>query len=112
MLTIILGMENYKADVAATMQEGLEKTRRGNYDLILLDWYIIDGTGLELCLKIREFDQRTPILFYSAVADAPHVKQAMEAGAQGYLVKPIGIDDLMQKVARYTGVSKEHESNQ
>lgn len=107
MITVMLGMEGCKIDSAATMQEGLKKVRQGDYGLILLDWQFEDGTGLELCQKIRKFDERTPIVFYSGVAEERHINEAIEAGAQGYLVKPVGIDELLQKVVYYTGAGNE-----
>lgn len=112
MLTVALGIEGCKTDSAATMKEGLAKAREGNYDLILLDWYYEDSTGLELCRKIREFDEHTPIIFYSGVSEESHIKEAVEAGAQEYLVKPVGIDELLQKVVQYIGIGKTYESNQ
>ncbi len=69
--------------------------------MILLDWYFEDGTGLELCQMIRAFNTRTPILFYSGVDSKTVIKQAMSAGAQGFLVKPVGMDDLLHTVSFY-----------
>lgn len=55
-------------------------------------------TGPQLTQKLREFDVRTPILFYSAAAFDYDKENARLAGAQGYLVKPSDSDHLTEAV--------------
>jgi DNA-binding response OmpR family regulator len=81
--------------------EGLTLAKKEHFDLILLDWFFGDGTGLELCRMIRAFDSETIILFYSGVVDKAEIQQAISGGAQGFLVKPIGIEDLVLTVSRF-----------
>ena len=101
MITLLLGQAGYEVIVAMTIADGLTLARKEHFDLILLDWFFGDGTGLELCRMIRTFDSQTVILFYSGVVDKAEIKQAISAGAQGFLVKPIGIEDLVQTVSRF-----------
>lgn len=56
-------------------------------------------SGDELTRRIREFDSDTPILFYSGAAQESAKESACASGAQGYLVKPAGMDELVDKVA-------------
>ena len=49
---------------------------------------------------IRRFDQTTPILFYTAATFEAHKKAALDAGAQAYLVKPVGLDELLDEVQK------------
>jgi DNA-binding response OmpR family regulator len=100
MITLLLGQAGYEVIQAMNIAEGLTLARRERFDLILLDWFFGDGTGLELCQMIRAFDSQTVILFYSGAVEKDEIKQAISAGAQGFLVKPIGIDDLVQNVSR------------
>jgi DNA-binding response OmpR family regulator len=59
------------------------------FDLIILDnWYVADGHGIDLCRRIRCLDPTTPILFYSANAVPGDIQRAFEAGAQAYLALP------------------------
>ena len=51
-------------------------------------------TGIELCQRIRSFDQKTPILFCSGAVTESDRKAALNAGAQGYLAKPFDPDKL------------------
>lgn len=63
-------------------------------------------SGEELCKKIREFDSKTPILFYSGAAYDSDKKRAVDSGAQGYLVKPVAEDKLLAEVVRIIAESK------
>lgn len=101
MIMLLLGQSGYEVIAAMNIAEGLTLAKREHFDLILLDWFFDDGTGLELCRMIRAFDSETVILFYSGVVDKDEIKHAISAGAQGFLVKPIGIEDLVQTVSRF-----------
>ena len=74
--------------------------RRGYFDLYILDNLLPDGSGVDLCRRIRGFDPHTPILFYSACAYPRDLQAAFSAGAQEYLVKPVSFDNLTQAVAK------------
>ena len=73
---------------AQTADDGLELARKNSYALILLDIGLPDKDGLEVCREIRRFDQKTPILFYTAFAELLDQEEATKAGAQGCLRKP------------------------
>jgi DNA-binding response OmpR family regulator len=63
-------------------------------------------SGEDLCVKIREFDSKTPILFYSGAGYPADKERARAAGAQGYLVKPVLDDELVTEVVRIIAESK------
>jgi two-component system, OmpR family, response regulator len=109
MMCVLLGMEGYEAVLASGVSEGLSLAKAGSFDLILLDWHFEDGTGIELCRMIRAFDEQIPIFFYTGVAYESELKKALMAGAQGCLVKPVDMNDLMQTVSRYSS-SKESQA--
>jgi DNA-binding response OmpR family regulator len=100
-VTLLLSGVGYEVTHALTVAEGLRLAKRSSFDLILLDWVFEDGDGLELCQMIRAFDANTPILFYSGVAYEAEIKRAMSAGAQGFLVKPLGTEHLVQAVSGF-----------
>jgi DNA-binding response OmpR family regulator len=106
MMRALLGMEGYEAVLASGVSEGLSLARAESFDLILVDWYFEDGTGVELCRMIRAFDGEIPIFFYTGVTYESELKKALKAGAQGCFVKPVDMNDLMQTVSRYSS-SKE-----
>jgi DNA-binding response OmpR family regulator len=92
---------------ARDFNEGLRLARRGYYDLYILDNWLPEGSGIRLCRLIREFDPHTPILFYSACAYPRDKQAAFSAGAQAYLTKPVGFDELTQAVALLASVPHE-----
>jgi DNA-binding response OmpR family regulator len=100
-------LAEYTLICARNFDEGLRAARRGYFDLYILDNWLPDKSGVELCGAIREFDPHTPILFYSAAAYAKDIQESLLAGAQAYIVKPIIPDELRQAVARLISVPPE-----
>ena len=104
MLTLLLGHAGYEVEHALSVGDGLRKARRGGFDLILLDWSFADGTGLDLCRRIRAFDSQTPIVFYTGEMDENAIELAIGAGAQEYLIKPVAVESLLQAISEYVNV--------
>jgi len=69
------------------------------FDLYLLDLWLPDGIGLELARAIREVDNETPIVFFSAAAYETDRFEAMQAGAQAYLTKPAKPSELCRVIS-------------
>jgi CheY-like chemotaxis protein len=103
-------LTEYTLTCARNFSEGLGLARQGGFDLYLLDNWLPDKSGVELCRAIREFDPHTPILFYSAAAYQRDIEEAIRAGAQDYLAKPIHPDELKQAVVRLISVTGETDS--
>lgn len=101
----LLAESGYDVTHTGTIAEGLHLAKTRSFDLLLLDWQLKDGTGIELCQMIRTFNTETPILFYSAKADESAAKQASSAGAQGCLVKPVEVVKLLQTISQYAAAS-------
>ena len=100
MLCSLLGLVNCETSTAATTAEALEKIEGGGFDLYLLDNWLPGGSGVDLCAKIRETDPSTPIVFYSGASLASEREEALAAGAQAYLVKPLDLSVLVETVKR------------
>ena len=100
-------LEEHALFYARDFDEGLRLARLGYFDLYIIDNYLPDGSGIGLCLAIREFDPYTPILFYSAAACERDLEDALRAGAQDYLIKPVIPDELMQAVSLLISVPPE-----
>jgi CheY-like chemotaxis protein len=65
---------------------GLRQAATEKFDVILVDYYLPDGTGLELCVLIRAFDPDTPILLVTATHTITH-EQVIAVGGQGVIRK-------------------------
>ena len=102
----VMAMNNCKVIAAADCEDALRLARTSHFDLYLIDNWMSGGSGIELCRKLREFDTCTPILFYSGAAFETDKQQAFAAGAQGYLVKPAGPDELIAEVNRIVSASR------
>jgi len=101
---VALSLPDYRIVGAHNFTEGMRFANKKYFDLYILDNWLPDGTGIELCRRIREFDPHTPIVFCSAAAFEFDKQQALSAGAQVYLVKPVDYEELQLTVARLTSV--------
>jgi len=88
LVTLVLEQKRFEVVTGSTIKSGVALAGSQKFDLYLLDSWLPDGSGLELCRLIREFDKATPILFYSAAAYEMDRVEALKCGAQAYLVKP------------------------
>lgn len=98
MLSGLLGLIDCQTTTAGTAAEALELIARERFDLYLLDNWLPGGSGVELCREIRRSDPSTPIVFYSGAGLESEREEAMEAGAQAYLVKPGDAAALVETV--------------
>jgi DNA-binding response OmpR family regulator len=103
-----LTLEEHTLICAHDFDQGLLAARRRYFDLYILDNWLPDGSGVELCHNIREFDPHTPILFNSAAAYPRDIREAIRAGAQQYLVKPVVPSELRLAVAQLISSAREN----
>ena len=107
LIVIMMQTWGYSITGVRTIAEGLRLAKEGSFDLYLFDGKLPDGTGVELCKQIREFDKQTPIVFYSASAYDVNKEEALAAGAQGYLAKPADPVELELIIAEsISGIGK------
>jgi DNA-binding response OmpR family regulator len=107
LMRIVLESEGYEVAFATSVAEGFSLVKNERCDLILLDGLFDDGTGVELCRRIRAFDPDTPIVFCSGAVRQSDIAEAMCAGAQEYIIKPIVIKELLQTITRLTRAVKD-----
>ena len=79
-------LKDYEVVAAHSKAGGLRQAATEKFDLILADYYMPDGTGLELSSLIRAFDLNTPILLVTCTHSITH-EQAVAVGAQGIVRK-------------------------
>ena len=88
MMSVLLDQYGYEAVIAASVSDALESARAGGIALCILDHWLTESNGIELCRQIRAFDSHTPIMFYSGAGYGADIQKGLGAGAQAYLVKP------------------------
>lgn len=96
LVALILADSNYLVKTAATLAAAVKLAEAESFNPFILDSDLPDGSGPELCERIRKTEKRTPIVFYSGLAYERDKATALAAGAQAYLVKPISIDELVR----------------
>ena len=98
LVRFVLEASDYSVTDVPTIAAALQWAASDKFDLYLIDNWLPDGTGFELCERIREFDPNTPVLFYSGAAFESDKLRAIQAGAQAYLSKPCTFADLLRAV--------------
>jgi len=88
MMNVLLGVYGYEPVIAGSVSDALRSAKSGGIDLCILDHWITQFDGVDLCQQIRAFDSHTPIMFYSGAGYKADIQKGMDAGAQAYLVKP------------------------
>jgi DNA-binding NtrC family response regulator len=91
---------------AATAEEGLELVARRQPDVVLLDVYLPDLSGLEAFRHLQELDARIPVIFITGHGTTDTAIEAMKMGAYEYLLKPLEPQQLMDLVSRAFEVSR------
>lgn len=83
---------------AASGAQAYNRLRSDEWDLVLLDWSLPDFSGVDLCRRMRQERDATPVLMLTAHDDLQERVQALDAGADDYLTKPFEIDELLARV--------------
>ena len=92
--------EGYSVDVAHDGTDGLLKAFVHDYDLLLLDIMLPGRTGLEVVRELRSKERSVPVLMLTARDAQEDVVMGLDAGADDYLTKPFGFDELLARVRR------------
>jgi DNA-binding response OmpR family regulator len=100
MLITLLKHALIEAKAVGTAAEALSSMQTESFDVCLLDAWLPEIDGFELCRRIRNFDADTPIVFFSGAAYEADKKRGIEAGANAYLVKP-EIDGLVETIMQF-----------
>ena len=93
-----LEAECFAVDVAVDGEEGLYLAQVNEYDTIILDNLMPKKTGVELCQELRAAGSAIPVLMLSVQSDTNFKVEALEAGADDYLIKPFSFAELRARV--------------
>jgi DNA-binding response OmpR family regulator len=113
-LTKGLQRSGFETDVATDGQEGYDKVRGNECDLILLDLMLPKIGGLDLISKIRSFKPAIPIIAVTARASVEDRVEGLNQGCDDYLVKPFSFAELLARInaqIRRGGSVAAHELN-
>lgn len=91
--------DGYQVFDVGTKREGLREIKKGNYDFVLLDCNLPDGTGFELCKEVRQFSTIPIIMLTARDTEMDEIK-ALELGVNDYLSKPFSLGVLKARIKR------------
>jgi two-component system alkaline phosphatase synthesis response regulator PhoP len=108
MLKFRLESGGFSVETAETGEEGVEKTKACQYQLILLDYNLPGINGSQVCRILKEQDntQNTPIVFMSAKDEDKLRQITKEAGADGYVGLPFEGKKFIEKITGFLKVRK------
>jgi two-component system, OmpR family, KDP operon response regulator KdpE len=96
-LRVILRDAGYQVEAATTKQEALDAVSARPPDAVVLDLVLPDGSGVDVCSQIRTWSG-LPIIVLSAVGDEHEKVRALDVGADDYITKPFGTDELLARL--------------
>lgn len=108
-LKYLLEQQNFEVDMEKTTKQANIKIEQNIYDLIILDITLPDGSGYELCKKIKE-QKDIPIIMLTAKDEERDIVKGFNLGADDYIIKPFRTMELISRInnvlKRYTRESK------
>lgn len=104
---------NPNIQIVATFHNGkdaLDYLKKSDADLVLLDLYMPDCTGLELLSELRNIGSEIDVIMITAANDAEHINEALQLGIVDYLIKPFQYERFAQALDKYLVRKKAIES--
>lgn len=98
LLELHLTDEGHQVDVVDDGDEGLDRALTGEYDLIVLDIMLPGTDGFDICRRLRQEKQHTPILMVTAKTEEVDKVLGLELGADDYITKPFSIREVLARV--------------
>ena len=96
-LSFALKKQGYEVDNARTIDEAEKLWQNNKYDLTILDVSLPDGSGYQLCEKIR-LNSKIPIIFLTAADEETDIIMGLDMGADDYITKPFKLAVFLSKV--------------
>ncbi len=102
-------LENQGAfvEVAYNEEHGIINAQSSTYDLIILDHVLAQDSELLVIKKLREGNRETPVFVLVSTKDAKYIPIYLEAGVNGYIIKPLSLKEILEKVKSILS-SKKH----
>src|SRR5690606_41233306 len=100
-LTLNLKLSGFETESATTISDAWTKINTKHFDLLLMDIGLPDGSGFDLCQRVREFGNEVPIVFLSARTDEATVVKGIKHVADDYLRKAFGFEELKARLNKF-----------
>ena len=96
-LSCLLKRQGFDLDIARTVKEANTIWMDGKYDLLILDLSLPDGSGFEVCQKVRQVST-VPIIFLTASDDELKIVMGLDMGGDDYITKPFKLGVLFSRI--------------
>lgn len=96
-LCYTLKKQGFALDIARTVKEAGDIWQEGRYDLLILDLSLPDGSGFEVCKKVRRVS-KVPIIFLTASDEEVSVIMGLDMGGDDYITKPFKLGVLVSRI--------------
>lgn len=96
----ILQEERYKVSSASSGEEAIDKVKKGNVDLIILDVMLPGIDGIETYQRIRKMDPELPVIMITGYESMDITMKAMKLGAVDYITKPFNNQYMINLIKR------------
>ena len=93
----LVASDGFQVEVVSTLKAAAQKNLQG-FDLILLDWMLPDGQGIDYLKNLRKQGSRIPVIFLTARADLVDKVLGLEMGASDYVTKPFEPRELLARI--------------
>lgn len=93
-----LRKNGYTVETAESVQEANSLLLRKQYDLLLLDVTLPDGTGFQVCERVRGQGNQVPIIFLTASDEEMNVIRGLDSGGDDYIGKPFKLGELLSRI--------------
>jgi Nif-specific regulatory protein len=91
----VLKKKKYEVDTASSAEQALNKVKKDNYSLIILDVRLPGISGIEVIKRLKELDSAVPIIVMTAYGSKELAVQAVQEGAYDFFVKPIKLEEFL-----------------
>lgn len=96
-LSFAFKKQGFESDIARTIREADALWSEGKYDLLILDVSLPDGSGFEICRKVRQ-TSKVPVIFLTASDEETSIIMGLDIGGDDYITKPFKLGVLMSRI--------------
>ncbi len=96
-LSFSLHKNGFQSEICKTVEEALNIFQQKKFDLLILDLTLPDGSGFDICRKIRK-SSSIPIIFLTASDEEVNIVMGLDLGGDDYVTKPFKLNELISRI--------------
>lgn len=92
-----LEQEGFNINICKDLESGKKEIKTKDYEIILLDVMLPDGSGYDFCKELRETND-TPVIFLTACDEEVNIVMGLDIGGDDYITKPFRVRELISRI--------------